>query len=67
VEGVSLVQNYRTQFKEILVQKSPEELLEIMQNKINKGKGELNKGSTNRLHKLCFFGLCYQAKELEKE
>jgi len=27
IEGVSLVQNYRTQFREILMNKSPEDLL----------------------------------------
>ncbi len=34
VENVSLVQNYRTQFNEILANKSPEQLLEILRNKV---------------------------------
>lgn len=34
IEGVSLVQNYRTQFSEILAKNSPEELLEILRKKV---------------------------------
>lgn len=34
VEGVSLVQNYRTQFNEILAKNSPKELLEILRKKV---------------------------------
>jgi len=34
VEGVSLVQNYRTQFSEILAKNSPTELLEILRKKV---------------------------------
>ncbi|MGE5311198.1 MAG: ABC transporter substrate-binding protein, partial [Nitrospirota bacterium] len=34
VEGVSLVQNYRTQFSEILAKNSPDELLEILRKKV---------------------------------
>jgi phospholipid transport system substrate-binding protein len=33
VEGVSLVMNYRTQFREILANKSPEDLLKMLQQK----------------------------------
>src|SRR4030066_238458 len=33
VEGVSLITNYRTQFREILANKSPEELLKILRKK----------------------------------
>jgi phospholipid transport system substrate-binding protein len=33
VEGVSLVKNYRTQFREILVKKTPEDLLVILRDK----------------------------------
>lgn len=33
IEGVGLIKNYRTQFKQILAKKSPEELLEIMRKK----------------------------------
>jgi len=36
IEGVSLVKNYRTQFREILAKDSPEKLLEILRNKVNK-------------------------------
>ncbi len=36
IEGVSLVKNYRTQFREIIAKDSPEKLLEILQNKVNK-------------------------------
>ncbi|MEN6623172.1 MAG: ABC transporter substrate-binding protein [Smithella sp.] len=34
VENVSLVQNYRTQFTEILSRNTPEQLLEILRNKV---------------------------------
>ena len=34
VEGVSLVQNYRTQFSDILAKNSPKELLEILRKKV---------------------------------
>lgn len=34
IEGVSLVQNYRTQFSDILAKNSPKELLEILRKKV---------------------------------
>jgi phospholipid transport system substrate-binding protein len=37
IEGVSLVSNYRTQFREILASKTPGELLEILRKKVIKG------------------------------
>jgi phospholipid transport system substrate-binding protein len=36
IEGVSLIKNYRTQFREILANKSPEELLKILRKKVGK-------------------------------
>ncbi len=36
IEGVSLVQNYRTQFREILTNKSPEDLLKTLREKTKK-------------------------------
>ena len=33
IEGVSMIKNYRTQFKEILIKKTPEELLKILREK----------------------------------
>jgi len=36
IEGVSLVQNYRTQFKEILMSKTPEDLLKTLREKTRK-------------------------------
>jgi phospholipid transport system substrate-binding protein len=36
IEGVSLVQNYRTQFSEILTNKSPEDLLKTLREKVRK-------------------------------
>ena len=36
VEGISLVQNYRTQFREILANNSPEEVLKILREKTGK-------------------------------
>ena len=38
IEGVSLVKNYRTQFKEILGRKSPDELLEMLREKVGKAQ-----------------------------
>ena len=37
IEGVSMVKNYRTQFRKILAKDSPEKLLEILRNKVGKG------------------------------
>ena len=37
IEGVSMVKNYRTQFREIISKDSPEKLLEILRNKVAKG------------------------------
>jgi phospholipid transport system substrate-binding protein len=36
VEGVSLISNYRSQFREILANKPPESLLETLRKKVNK-------------------------------
>ena len=36
IEGVSMVKNYRTQFREILAKDSPEKLLEILRDKTSK-------------------------------
>ena len=36
IEGVSMVKNYRTQFREIISKDSPEKLLEILRDKVNK-------------------------------
>ena len=36
IENVSLVQNYRTQFSEILAKDKPEKLLETLRKKLNK-------------------------------
>jgi len=37
IEGVSMVKNYRTQFREILSKGSPEKLLQILRDKTGKG------------------------------
>jgi phospholipid transport system substrate-binding protein len=37
IEGVSMVKNYRTQFRKILAKDSHEKLLEILRNKVGKG------------------------------
>lgn len=37
IEGVSMVKNYRTQFKDILAKDSPEKLLQILRDKTSKG------------------------------
>jgi len=36
IEGVSLINNYRSQFREILVNKPPESLLETLRKKVKK-------------------------------
>jgi len=36
IEGVSMVKNYRTQFRKILAKDSPDKLLEILRDKVNK-------------------------------
>jgi phospholipid transport system substrate-binding protein len=38
VEGVDLVMNYRSQFREILKNKSPDDLLKILGEKVGQGK-----------------------------
>ncbi len=38
IENVSLVQNYRSQFSEILAKNTPEKLLEILRNKVREKK-----------------------------
>ncbi len=38
IEGVSLVSNYRTQFREILASKTPDGLIEILRKKVAKGQ-----------------------------
>jgi phospholipid transport system substrate-binding protein len=37
IEGVSMVKNYRTQFKQILSKGSPDKLIETLREKVNKG------------------------------
>ena len=37
IEGVSMVKNYRTQFREILAKDSPDKLMEILREKVKKG------------------------------
>ena len=37
IEGVSMVKNYRTQFKQILGKDSPDKLIEILREKVKKG------------------------------
>jgi phospholipid transport system substrate-binding protein len=44
VEGVSLVKNYRSQFKEILSKESPDELIERLKQKVAEQKEKLAQG-----------------------
>ena len=37
IEGVSMVKNYRTQFRQIIAKDSPEKLLEVLRKKVNQG------------------------------
>jgi phospholipid transport system substrate-binding protein len=41
IEGVSLVQNYRTQFREILAKETPEQLIQKLKDKLQEQKEEL--------------------------
>ena len=36
IEGISMVQNYRDQFRDILAKKTPDDLLQVLRDKINK-------------------------------
>jgi phospholipid transport system substrate-binding protein len=45
IEGVSLVKNYRTQFEELLQKNTPDELLDILRDKVNKGETTAEQGS----------------------
>ena len=36
IEGVSMVKNYRTQFRQILAKDSPDKLLQVLRDKVNK-------------------------------
>ena len=40
VEGVSLVQNYRSQFQDLMLKHSPEEVIEIVRKKVEDGSSE---------------------------
>ena len=40
VEGVSLVQNYRSQFQDLMLKHSPEEVMEIVRKKVEDGSSE---------------------------
>ncbi len=44
VEGVSLVKNYRSQFKEILSKETPDELIERLKKKVAEQKAKLAQG-----------------------
>jgi len=37
IEGVSMVKNYRTQFRQIISKDSPEKLLQVLRNKVKQG------------------------------
>jgi phospholipid transport system substrate-binding protein len=41
VEGVSLVKNYRTQFREILLNKSADQFIERVRDKVNENENKL--------------------------
>ena len=36
IEGISMVQNYRDQFRDILAKKTPDDLLQVLRDKVNK-------------------------------
>jgi phospholipid transport system substrate-binding protein len=46
VEGVSLVKNYRSQFKEILSKESPDQLIERLKEKVSEQKAKLAQGAS---------------------
>ena len=46
VEGISLVKNYRSQFKEILSKDSPDQLIEMLKKKVAEQKANLAQGES---------------------
>ena len=46
VEGISLVKNYRSQFKEILSKDSPDQLIEMLKKKVAEQKAKLAQGES---------------------
>jgi phospholipid transport system substrate-binding protein len=46
VEGVSLVKNYRSQFREILSKESPDQLIERLKEKVAEQKANLAQGES---------------------
>jgi phospholipid transport system substrate-binding protein len=46
VEGISLVKNYRSQFKEILSKETPDQLIERLKDKVAEQKAKLAQGET---------------------
>jgi phospholipid transport system substrate-binding protein len=46
VEGISLVKNYRSQFKEILSKDSPDQLIEMLKKKVAEQKDKLAQGES---------------------
>ena len=46
VEGVSLVKNYRSQFKEILAKETPDQLIERLKEKVAEQKAKLAQGES---------------------
>jgi phospholipid transport system substrate-binding protein len=46
VEGVSLVKNYRSQFREILSKESPDQLIERLKEKVAEQKAKLAQGAS---------------------
>lgn len=46
IEGVSLVQNYRTQFREILAKETPEQLIQKLKDKLQEQKAGLAEASS---------------------
>lgn len=47
IEGISLVQNYREQFNELMNKMTAEEMLTFLRNKVHKGEGFEIKGEKN--------------------
>jgi phospholipid transport system substrate-binding protein len=46
IEGVSLVQNYRTQFREILAKETPEQLIQKLRSKLQEQRVGLPEASS---------------------
>lgn len=66
VEGVSLIGNYRSQFREMLLHHSPAQLLEKLKHKVHKDEAAFRKFREQDMKQVILYGLCCQGKKMKK-